>query len=111
MEGSLIEIKKYVLPDLTIIESVEQYDKKYEYFKYSFAFSESIVLIEDCDEEGNTKYSYREKTYRACKLDGDDVYIVDPKIGWIKHVLASAHWHDKIAEREILGESTSTDNR
>ena len=98
---NLVEIKKFVKPDLVVIDIRKTYSG-IEHFRLSFVFKESLVAEEQCDEEGNPTNGYRDTIYCACKLEGDEVIYMSPKFGWMVHEKATEKHANEIAEKELL---------
>lgn len=99
----LVPVKRYVRPDLTLIEKRKKYGDNYEFIKMSFVFNDMLVVEEECDEEGNLKTQYsRYIKYEACRRIGDDVCIMHKDEGWVMHEQATEILAEKIAERELL---------
>ena len=100
----LMQINKFIEADLTYIVKDKKYDDKCEYMKASFSFAEQIFVLQKCSEEGFvlTDSWNAETIYNACKLDGDVVMIMNPKIGWVRAEIATEKYANILAERELL---------
>lgn len=98
-------IKKWIRPDLVIVQE----DRTYvgNYYKMSYAFSEELVIRRDCLQNGTNKYSYEDGTYVACKLVKDEIFVMHSTYGWVFDEEATKKWHDIIAERELLNENSN----
>ena len=78
----MIEIKKYVKPDLVIVRSRGPTLSGYE--KFSVVLSENVVVVENCDDEEGFKVNTWSRRYFACRLVNDTIEVCVPKLGWIE---------------------------
>jgi hypothetical protein len=106
MENEYIQVTKFVMADLVIIEKKIGYNGDMEYTKTSFLFSEGLFTMIRCNEQGEVE-KYRSVSYGACKLDEDVVLFMDSSCGWSPHRSATKAWANKIAEKELLDVATS----
>ena len=97
---NLVQIKKFVKPDIEIIEMRETYSGQ-EYYLMSFVFSDNLVVEQKCDEDGEVN-RFSEVVYYGAKLEKDLVITAHPKYGWIVHNEATELLHNNIAEKELL---------
>lgn len=100
----MIPITRFVEPDLTFIVKRLKYEDKYEWFKFMYSFSENMCLMCKCHEDGTIITDSWESfiEYIACKLDGDKILFVDPKIGWKIDSLATEKYAHVLADKELL---------
>lgn len=99
----LVEIKTYIRPDFTHIIRIKKWDDSYEYCKQSFIFSQNLMIIEACEENGQSKYKHiRQTTYDACIRIKDEILTIDRERGWVRHEAASQYLAGQIAEKELL---------
>ena len=106
MENEYIQVTKFVIADLVVIESKTGYNSEMEYTKTSFLFSEGLFTMVRCNENGEIE-KHRSMSYGACKLDEDVVLFMDSSHGWLPHRPATKAWANKIAEKELLDVATS----
>lgn len=98
-----VEVKRYVRPDLVIIEKRKIYNDTIEYRRLSFLFDEMMYTDEECDEEGSLPERYARYTrYHACRKIGDEICIMNKNRGWIVHKEATEALAEIIAEKELL---------
>lgn len=104
VDMQLMPITKFIQPDLITVSKRHKYDDKYEYFKYEYSFSENICLVRRCEEDGILLLdSWEAHTeYIACKLEGDRVMYMNPKIGWSLDIIATEKYANILAEQELL---------
>ena len=102
IEQTLIEIKKFVKPDLVIIESRTGYSSL-EYYKMSFIFNEELMAEQQCDQDGLVINEYKGINYYGCKIVKDKVVYLNPRFGWIIHSEATSEYRDMIVDKELLG--------
>lgn len=101
----MVTIKKNLLPDVQVVISKETYGNKIEHKLLSFVKSESVLIEENCSEDGiPDRDSYRGPEYHACRLTDDVIEVCDPKYGWIP---ADEKLNDEyksiLADKELLG--------
>lgn len=98
-----ITIKREAIPDLTITDVRKDWNDKSNFFLVSFLFDEMLLVEQECDEEGNPKYGFgSDGKYRASKLEGDKILVMDEKAGWRVHQIATIEWANILADRELL---------
>lgn len=105
-ETQMVTIKKNVYPDVQVVISKESYGDKIEFKLLSFVKSESVIIEEDCNEDGfPDRNSYRSPQYIACRLTEDVIEICDPKFGWIPaDERLNEEYKSILADKELLNE-------
>ena len=100
----MIEIKKFVEPDLVVIKKLESYNTKYE--KITLLFSECLVVVENCDEQGDVdSYNHRHKKYYGCRIVSERIELCIPTAGWIPaYEEIQEKYKDELADKAILGD-------
>lgn len=95
----MISIVKYFEPDLDIIR---QHKNTAQWERFSFVFSEGMVIIEQCHEDGSAKNSWSRK-YFATRIVNDTVEICVPSLGWIKaYPEINDKYKNQIADKILL---------
>ena len=97
----MIEIRKFFKPDLEIVRPNRRYPGDWE--KFSAVFSEHIMVVQNCFENGEEKDSWT-KCYYACRITNDVIEICIPKYGWVTaYDDINQKYKEEIAEKILLG--------
>ena len=100
----MIEIKKWVKPDLEVVLPNDNTYATTKHLKYSLLFEQQIMVVQDCNEDGEVR-SHRQSTYFGLRKDGDDIEVCIPKFGWISvYEEIQEKYNNEIADKTILGE-------
>lgn len=101
----MVTIQKHFLPDTQVVIRREEYNRE-KHFLVSLVISESVIVEEECDEEGFPKRGFTERPeYKACRLNKDIIEICDVKYGWMpaEEELNSAY-ANTLADKALLEE-------
>lgn len=100
----LMQINKFVEPDLAYLTIRKKYDDKLEHIYCSFSFINNICIMEKCEADGSpiTNSWDVSKEYIACKLEEGHVMIMDMRIGWVRADEATEKYIEILADKELL---------
>ena len=101
---ALIPITKFVEADLSYTLNKKKYDEKFEFYKYSYSFTNNLCVMQKCTEEGIIITDSWESAieFISCKLENDMILFLDTRIGWVRDEIATEKYINSIAERELL---------
>lgn len=101
----MVTIKKNVFPDVQVVISRKKYNDEIEYYLVSFVKSESVIIAEECTEDGIFKKSYKDPEFYACRMNDDMIEICDTKMGWIPaYPELNDEYKSILADKELLSE-------
>jgi hypothetical protein len=98
-----ITIPVEVTPDISLIREVglSLGANKPEYQSMVFILSHGMVMVTDCDVEGNIK-SYHTPKYYGCRLTNGRIEVLDVRYGWRVDQEATKKYAEEKAEEELL---------
>lgn len=103
-----VTIKKNVSADLQAVVATESYGGKFEYHLLSLVISESILIEEECNDEGiPDRDSYKEPIYGACRINNDVIEVCHQKLGWVPaDPKLNDAYREVLADKALLGEAS-----
>ena len=101
----MIEIKKWVKPDIIkILHKTNNYSSE-KFTQYSILIEQSIMVTHDCHEDGEIESYKRDGKYFGLRVNKDIIEVCIPKYGWIPvYEEIQEIYNNEIAEKAIFGE-------